>query len=162
MEKHSSWNEFIPGEFLGESIASNNCSLKKLHGEWSGYIGSATNPDLFWSNTEIDRELVSSSTGFMLGASTGFMFASGGGLSEGYGHDGSGVGLGNSQTEDEGVLSQGGRGDALLRRMPPYLTYLPSKSQLATLLTERSYMPGRRPVHWLRCVLALITNYKAI
>ena len=43
-------------------------------------------------------------------------------LSEGYGHDGPGVCLGDGQTEDEGVPSQGGRGDALLRRMAPYLT----------------------------------------
>ena len=56
------------------------------------------------------------------GASTCFMFASGGDLSEGYGHDGPGVCLGDGQTEDERVPSQGGRGDALLRRMPPYLT----------------------------------------
>ena len=33
------------------------------------------------------------------GASTGFMVASGGGLSEGYGHDGPGVCLGDGQTE---------------------------------------------------------------
>ena len=52
----------------------------------------------------------------------GFMFASGGVLSDGYGHGGPGVCLGDGQTEDEGVPSQGGRGDALLRRMPPYLT----------------------------------------
>ena len=45
------------------------------------------------------------------------------GLSEGYAHDGPGVCLGDGQTEDEGVPSQGGRGDALLRRMPPYLTW---------------------------------------
>ena len=45
-----------------------------------------------------------------------------GGLSEGYGHDGLGVCLDDSQTEAEGVPSQDGRGDALLRRMPPYLT----------------------------------------
>ena len=50
------------------------------------------------------------------------MVASGGVLSEGYGHGGPGVCLGDGQTEDEGVPSQGGRGDALLRRMPPYLT----------------------------------------
>ena len=56
------------------------------------------------------------------GAPTGFIVASGGGLSEGYGHGGSGVCLGDGQTEDEVVPSQGGRGDALLRRMPPYLT----------------------------------------
>ena len=56
------------------------------------------------------------------GASTGFMVASGGVLSEGYGHDGPGVCLGDGQTEAEVVPSQGGRGDALLRRMPPYLT----------------------------------------
>ena len=43
-------------------------------------------------------------------------------LSEGYGHGGLGVCLGDGQTEAEGVPSQGGRGDALLRRMPPNLT----------------------------------------
>ena len=55
------------------------------------------------------------------GAPTGFM-SSGGILSEGYGHIGPGVCLGDGQTEAEGVPSHGGRGDALLRRMPPYLT----------------------------------------
>ena len=50
------------------------------------------------------------------------MFASGGVLSEGYGHGGPGVCLGYGQTEAEAVPSQGGRGDALLRRMPQYLT----------------------------------------
>ena len=49
------------------------------------------------------------------------MVASGGVLSEGYGHGGPGVCLGDGQTEAEGVPSQGGRGDALLRSMPPYL-----------------------------------------
>ena len=33
-----------------------------------------------------------------------------------------GVSLGDGQTEAEGVPSQGGRGDALLRRMARYLT----------------------------------------
>ena len=58
------------------------------------------------------------------GASTGFMFESGDVrvLSEGYRHDGPGVCLGDGQTETEKVPSQGGRGDALLRRMSPYLT----------------------------------------
>ena len=56
------------------------------------------------------------------GASTRFIVASGEVLSEGYGHGGPGVCLGDGQTEDIGVPSQGGRGDALLRRMPPYLT----------------------------------------
>ena len=57
------------------------------------------------------------------GASTGFMDASGRVLSEGYGHDGPGVFcLGDGQTEAEGVPSQGGRGDALLRCMSPHLT----------------------------------------
>ena len=56
------------------------------------------------------------------GASTRFMVASGGVLSEGYGHGGPGVCLDDDQTEDEGVPSQNGRGDALLRRMPPHLT----------------------------------------
>ena len=56
------------------------------------------------------------------GASIRFMVASGGVLSEGYGHDGPGVCLGDCQTKAEGLLSQDGRGDALLRRMSPYLT----------------------------------------
>ena len=62
---------------------------------------------------------------------------------EGYGHDGPGVCLGDGRTKaylkdtgmtglasawamarrrPEGITSQGGRGDALLRRMLPYLT----------------------------------------
>ena len=45
-------------------------------------------------------------------ASTGFIFASGGVPSEGYGHGGSDVCLGDGHTEAEGVPSQGGRGDA--------------------------------------------------
>ena len=45
-------------------------------------------------------------------------------LSEGYGHGGPGVCLGDGQTEAEIVPSQGGRGDALLRRTPPYLTLI--------------------------------------
>ena len=56
------------------------------------------------------------------GAPTRLMVASGGVLSEGYERDGPGVCLGDGQTEAEGVPSQGGRGDALFRRMPPYLT----------------------------------------
>ena len=51
-------------------------------------------------------------------ASTRFMVASGGVLTEGYGHGGPGICLGDGQTEDEGVPSQGGRGDALLRYVP--------------------------------------------
>ena len=50
------------------------------------------------------------------------VFSSGGGLSEGYDHDGPGVCLGDGQTEAEGVPTQGGRGDALLWRMLPYRT----------------------------------------
>ena len=44
------------------------------------------------------------------------------GLSEGYGHGGPGVRLDDGQTEAEGVPPQGGRGDALFRRMLPYPT----------------------------------------
>ena len=51
-----------------------------------------------------------------------FMVAFGGALSEGYGHGGPGVCLGDGQMEAEGLPSQGGRGDALLRRMPQYVT----------------------------------------
>ena len=50
------------------------------------------------------------------------MVASSGVLSEGYRHDGPGVCLGDGLTEAEGVPSKCGRGDALLRRVPPYLT----------------------------------------
>ena len=39
---------------------------------------------------------------------------------ERYRHGGPGVCLGDGRTEAEGVPSQGGRGDALLRRMPLY------------------------------------------
>ena len=46
-----------------------------------------------------------------------FMVASGGVLSDGYGHGGHGVCLGDGQTKAR-VPSQGGRGDALLRRIP--------------------------------------------
>ena len=56
------------------------------------------------------------------GASTGFMVASSGVLSKVYVHWGSGDCLGDGQTEAEVVPSQGGRGDALIWRMPPYLT----------------------------------------
>ena len=59
------------------------------------------------------------------GASTGFMFTSVGVLPEGYGHAGPGVCLGDGQTKAEGVPSQGGRGDALFRRILTYLTSKP-------------------------------------
>ena len=52
----------------------------------------------------------------------GFVFASGRMLSEGYGRDRPAVCLGDGQTEAEVVPSQGGRGDALIRRTYPYLT----------------------------------------
>ena len=42
---------------------------------------------------------------------------------EGYGNGGPVVCLGDGQTEAEWVPSQGGRGDTLLRRMLPYLTW---------------------------------------
>ena len=47
------------------------------------------------------------------------MVASGGVLSEGYGHGGAGACLDDGQSEAEAIPSQGGRGDALLQRMPP-------------------------------------------
>ena len=56
------------------------------------------------------------------GVSTRFTVASGGVLSEEYGHGGPGVCLGDGQMEAEEVPSQDGRGDALLRPLPPYLT----------------------------------------
>ena len=51
-----------------------------------------------------------------------FVFAPGGVLSERHGHVVPRVCLGDDQTEAEGVPSHGGCGDALLQRMPPYLT----------------------------------------
>ena len=56
------------------------------------------------------------------GVATRFMFASDGVLSEGYGRGRPVVCLGDGQTEAERVPLEGGRGDALLRRMPPHLT----------------------------------------
>ena len=67
------------------------------------------------------------------GGSTGYISASGGVL----GHDGPGVCLGDGQTEAERVPSQGGRGDALLRRMPPYLTWSDLVIQLHTMWPSR-------------------------
>ena len=49
----------------------------------------------------------------------GFMGVPGGVVSEGYVNDGPGVCLGDDQTEADGVPSQGGCNEALLRRMPP-------------------------------------------
>ena len=55
-----------------------------------------------------------------------FAASSGGGLNEGYGHDGTGVHLGQTETvgetEAEGVLTQNGYGDAPLRCTPPLLS----------------------------------------
>ena len=62
-----------------------------------------------------------------------------GGLSEGYGHSGPSVCLGDGQTEDEGVPSHGGRGDALLRRMPPYLTWYWELIALNNYINNISY-----------------------
>ena len=59
------------------------------------------------------------------GASPSLMVASGEAPSEVYGHGGPGVSLGDGQTGAEGVPSQGGRGDSLLRRMSPHLLYSP-------------------------------------
>ena len=67
--------------------------------------------DSFWSRSEGLDQAEGASTGFMVKR-----FASGGVLFEG--HDGLGVCL----TETEGVPPQNRRGDALLRRMPQYLT----------------------------------------
>ena len=55
-------------------------------------------------------------------ALTRLMVASGGVLSERCGHGGPGVCRGDGHTEAEEIPSQGGRADALLRPMPPYLT----------------------------------------
>ena len=52
------------------------------------------------------------------GAPTRFVVASGGVLSEGYGHGGPGVCQGDGQTEAEEVPSQGGRGDVTSSAAP--------------------------------------------
>ena len=51
------------------------------------------------------------------------MVASGGVLSEGCGHGGPVVCLGDDEAEAEEIPSLGVRGDTLLRLLPPYLTY---------------------------------------
>ena len=98
---------FVPGDalFLGE-VSTPSSSIRVFHPflETTPYLSRSK-----W-------------LGHAEGASTRFMVASGGVLSKGYGDDGPGVCLGDGQTEAEGVPSQGGRGDALLPRMPPYLT----------------------------------------
>ena len=58
-----------------------------------------------------------------------FVVASSGGISEGHGHDGPGVCLGDGQTETTSVPSQGGRGDALLRSMTLYFSSSTFQSQ---------------------------------
>ena len=58
----------------------------------------------------------------MTGLTSAWAMAIDGVLSEGYGHEGPGVCVGDGQTETEGVPSQGGRGDALLRRTLSHLT----------------------------------------
>ena len=73
------------------------------------------------------------------GAPTSFMFASGGIVTEGYGHDEPAVCLGDGQTEADEVPSQGGRGGAPLRRMPPYLTF-PDRTR-ATDLSSYTHCP---------------------
>ena len=50
--------------------------------------------------------------------------------------------MGDGQTEAEGVPSQGGRGDALLRRMPPYLTSPDAFSLSAVVYITREYSVG--------------------
>ena len=52
------------------------------------------------------------------GASTGFMVVSGGNLSEGHGHDGPGVCLGDGQIEVEALPVQGGCSNTQLQCMP--------------------------------------------
>ena len=69
-----------------------------------------------------ERQLRLSGLVHVEGAAARFMVASDGVLSEGCGHDGPGVCLGDVQMEADGVPFQGRRGDALLRRMHPYLT----------------------------------------
>ena len=56
-------------------------------------------------------------------ASTGFMVASDGVISAGYENKGPGVCLGVGETYAEGVPSQGGRGDAQIRRKRRYFIY---------------------------------------
>ena len=76
--------------------------------------------------------------------STRFMVASVGVPTGGYGHGGPGACVGDCQTEAEGVSSQGGRGDASLLRMPPYLTWpgrLAMRSHLA--LSNNDKLPLR-------------------
>ena len=78
------------------------------------------------------------------GATTGFMVASGGVLSEGYGHGRCGVCLGDGQTEAEGVPSQEERGDALLRRT--YVPYMMGRSKRHIRDAKLHQTVQRRPL----------------
>ena len=83
--------------------------------------GSLTHPVQSGSE-RLEHHVTSVATCFVVASGTRLDRWPDGGLSEGYGHDGPAVGLGDGQTEAEGVPSEGGRGDALLRRMSPHLT----------------------------------------
>ena len=64
-----------------------------------------------------------------------------------------GVCLGDGQTEAEGVPSQGGRGDALLRRMLPYLTS-ESKIQRAYVIRRFRYIYRNLRKHLIMVLLS--------
>ena len=86
------------------------------------------------------------------------MTASSGFPSEGYGHDGPGVCLGDGQTEAQGVPSQGGCGHALLRRMPPVTPDLTYTVLIATkdclgILALLPYMGSERRFAFISSVL---------
>ena len=70
------------------------------------------------------------------------MVASGGAPSEGYGHGGPGVCLSDDQIQAEGVRSQGGLSDALLRRMPPLSWRALWRTMVRAQLNELSQRTG--------------------
>ena len=70
------------------------------------------------------------------------MVASGGVLSEGYGHGGPGVCLGDGQTEAEGVPSQGGRGDGVCPHDLPAMSRYDGTISVADPIQTASVMSG--------------------
>ena len=82
-----------------------------------------------------------------------FVVTSGEDLSEGFEHGGPGVCLGDGQTETQEVPSQGGRGDALLRCLPSYLTNL--VQQMCRI--GATPFPGMEPVLYDTVLLGQMT-----
>ena len=107
-------------------------------GMWRDSLGGSRSSDSFLSKSEgLDHAE---------GASTGFMVATGGVLSEGYGHGGPCVCLGDGQREGRGRTAARW---TLLRRMSPYALPWPDidvDSSTGTTTEMTCNHPGEHPI----------------